>query len=180
MVGNLNRPEAAVVAVEQVTLYGLAKAGGAATRVHLPSRGENEGAAKRNVRPRSLALQGDNVAVAIGGSGFTLSPHMAFDTGRFLVDSPDVFHVSLLLRKALASPASKTPDCGSRCHSRPASMYRSNYKHTGFGHYVEEVLPGGLEGMDGEGPQAQYVHRKSPQGSQRIYSGTVTIRWLLA
>ena len=113
MVGNLNRPEAAVVAVEQVTLYGLAKASRATTRVHFPSRRENEGATKRNVRPRSLALQGDNVAVTVGG-GFTLSSRMDFDTGGFLVDSPDVLHVVFLMRRLgpRCQIVSGTPDCG--------------------------------------------------------------------
>src|SRR6266404_5549346 len=44
LVGDLRRPEASVVTVEEIALHGRAETRGAAARIGLPSRGEDEGA----------------------------------------------------------------------------------------------------------------------------------------
>src|SRR5258708_1580830 len=72
LVGNLGRPEAAVVTIEEIALHWRAQARRAARGIRFPSRRKNERAAQWNVRSlpggRPL-LQGDYVAVFFEVSG---------------------------------------------------------------------------------------------------------------
>src|SRR5688500_7438366 len=67
LVRHVCRPEAAEVTVEQVSLDGLTQARGAAAAVRLPAWREEERAAERDVRPRRLTLQGNDVVLVATG-----------------------------------------------------------------------------------------------------------------
>jgi len=89
VVRDLDRPEAAVVASEEIALDRLAESGRAPARVYLPAGRENERATQRDMRPlRSSAFECDDIVFAT-----PLVPCERFDTGRLGVDRPDVFHV---------------------------------------------------------------------------------------
>src|SRR5579871_3920195 len=68
LIGNLRRPEAAFMTIEDVALDRLAQTCGAAVVVRLPSRRKDERATERDVRRRlrRRTLQRDYIRLGIG------------------------------------------------------------------------------------------------------------------
>jgi len=99
MIGNVSGPEASDVAIEEIPLHGLAKAGGAAGGVNFPARIENERAAHRDVRLWywTALLESNNIVRArnfvfnVGFGGVLL------DALRFLVDGAKMIHEAAFL-----------------------------------------------------------------------------------
>src|SRR4029077_3830454 len=88
VIGNVSGPEASDVAIEQVTLDGLAETRGAAGGINLPSGIKNQRAAHGDVRlgSRATLLKRDDVAF---GCGFD---DMLLDATRFFVDGAKMIH----------------------------------------------------------------------------------------